>query len=238
MASETPDWAKSGGAPAPAPAPAAAPAGAAPAAPQKKGVKDWSTSKVLNVMRLVNVLNGLGIVASTVLQLLGGLISIDFQTILLSAYAGIFGMLLMCAEMHFSAMDKWIRTRFGFMFSFVGRALFILFSASIMFATATWVGYLVGGLTLCNAIFNCWVIYMHPGFGKEGIGMFDDPYKGYSGGEKEMAAYLQKHPELAQKAVNAGVSVAQNNPALGAQAMSMAASAATQPRQNDNPFDV
>lgn len=34
--------------------------------------------------------------------------------------------MLFCTEMHFSVTDKVIRRRFGFMFTYVGRAIFIL----------------------------------------------------------------------------------------------------------------
>ena len=61
-----------------------------------------------------------------------------------------------------------------------------------------------------------------------------------------MKASLRSHPQLARKALNAGVAVAQQNPAMTQQVMTAAATAAVnKPARNstpdagsDNPFDA
>lgn len=62
---------------------------------------------------------------------------------------------------------------------------------------------------------------------------------------QEMKAYLRSHPQLARKALNAGVAVAQQNPAMTQQVMTAAATAAvnkparsTPTDSGDNPFDA
>ena len=40
-----------------------------------------------------------------------------------------------------------LRRNFGFIFSFFGRAMFIMFCGTLLLATGNWIGYLVGGIT-------------------------------------------------------------------------------------------
>lgn len=248
----TPDWAKtpgSGAAAAPAPAPAAAAAPAAGGAPQgapqqqkKGGIRNWSGDKVVAVMRMGNFFNGVAMIVAAVLALVTGVVGLDFQVFLLSIYITLFGLLLMCTECHLGFLDKRIRKYFGFLYGYMGRTLFILFAASINFAMDQWLGYLVGIGTFLNAIFNFWVIKFHPGFKAAGFAASDDPYSTYTGGDAEMRAYLRNHPKLAQKAISAGVSIAQQNPAVAQQVVGAAASAAVNnqrhARGSDNPFDA
>lgn len=240
--SAQPDWAKNGAAAAPAPA-AAAPAAGAP--PKKQGVKDWSADKVIAVMRMINFFNGVFMIAGAILQIVTGVVSLDFQVLLLSVYITMFGLMLMCAECHINFFDKRIRKMCGFLYGYLGRTCFILFAASINFAMDTWLGYIIGIGTIINAAFNFWVIMFHPGFKAAGINASDDPYSTYTGGDDEMKAYLRNHPQLAQKALKAGVSVAQQNPAVAAQvataAVSASANASRKPSSSapsDNPFDA
>ena len=68
---------------------APAPAAAAPAAggpPKKQGVKDWSADKVIAVMRMINFFNGVFMIAGAILQIVTGVVSLDFQVLLLSVY--------------------------------------------------------------------------------------------------------------------------------------------------------
>lgn len=57
-----------------------------------------------------------------------------------------------------------------------------------------------------------------------------------------MKAYLRNHPELTRKAISAGVSVAQQNPALAQKVVASAATAAVNQNRgggaSDNPFDA
>ena len=54
----------------------------------------------------------------------------------------------------------------------------------------------------------------------------DNPYAGYTGGEAEIKGYLKSHPDLARKAVGAGVNFARENPQMVMQGAGYASSAA------------
>lgn len=45
------------------------------------------------------------------------------------------------------AVGARLKANFGFMFSFTGRTLFILFCGTIAFALSHWLGYIFGSLT-------------------------------------------------------------------------------------------
>lgn len=62
-----------------------------------------------------------------------------------------------CERSRFPSVDNAIpavapkfHRNFGFMFSFVGRSLFIVFCGTMAFAMANWLGYVVGAGTLCE----------------------------------------------------------------------------------------
>lgn len=74
---------------------------------------------------------------------------------------------------------------------------------------------------------------MHPAFRSGELSAAGDPYGGYTGGDKEMLAYLQANPALAQKAGSAAVSLAQQNPGL---AMQVAAGAKGGASGSSNPW--
>lgn len=108
------------------------------------------------------------------------------------------------------------------MFSFVGRTIFIVFCATMAFAMANWLGYLIGAITMLNGIFNGYVICIHPAFKSGELSAKGDPYGGYTGGEKEMLQYLQSKPELANKASSMAMQAAASNPQAAMQIMQAA----------------
>ena len=113
-----------------------------------------------------------------------------------------------------------------------------------------WMGYVIGSLTFLNRFFNGYVICVHPAFKTGELSAKGDPYGGYTGGEKEMMAYLQANPKLAQKAGAAAVAFASANPeaaasmaqgaggngALAAAAVAGASSNANAGAKADNPW--
>ena len=80
-----------------------------------------------------------------------------------------------------------IRQLFGFMYSFWGRILFMVWIASLLWAggDSWWVCVLIGVFTALNALLNGFLISSHPDFGKSG-----------GGAEDAKRAYLDAHPEL------------------------------------------
>ena len=82
-------------------------------------------------------------------------------------------------------MEETIRRNFGFLYSYSGRTLFILFIASLCLGTTsdnggiTELGWITGILTFINAMFNCFVVYSHPAFKSGAISRDGDPTAGY-----------------------------------------------------------
>ena len=140
-----------------------------------------------------------------------------------SIYTCFFGLLLSCLECNISNLAPRLQRNFGFMFSFTGRTLFIVFCGSMAFAMGNTLAYVVGSLTVLNGLFNGYVICVHPAFKTGELSAKGDPYGGYSGGEKEMLTYLQSKPELARQAQGAAVSWAAANPGAAMQVMHAAA---------------
>ncbi len=63
-----------------------------------------------------------------------------------------------------------------------------------------------------NGIFNGYVICIHPAFKTGELNAKGDPYGGYTGGDKEMLAYLQTKPELASRVSGVAMQAAASNP--------------------------
>lgn len=155
--------------------------------------------------------------------------SINFSNIAVAIFVTFFGLMMTCLECNVGNLAPMIKRNFGFLFSFVGRAIFILFCATLCYAFNNWLGWIVGSVTAVNALFNAYVICVHPSFRSGELSAAGNPYGGYTGGESEMLAYLKKNPQLAQKATGAAVTFAQNNPDVAMQV----ATAAAQPRSDD-----
>jgi hypothetical protein len=210
----------------------APPVGNAPPPPPETGarrstVTSWSTSKLKSTLRIANMCNGMSLITLGVIVFIVGLANISFTSITVSCYVIFFGLLMSCLECNIANLAPKLQRNFGFMFSFSGRTLFIMFCGSMAFAMGNWLGYIIGALTLLNGAFNGYVICVHPAFKSGELSAKGDPYGGYTGGEKEMLSYLQSKPELAAKAQGAALTFAANNPDM---AMKMATAAAAGPR--------
>ena len=95
-------------------------------------------------------------------------------------------------------------------------------------------GYLFGSLTFANALFNMYVICVHPAFTQGRLKAGADPYTTYVGGEDVMVNYLKENPELARRAGAAAVTAARDNPELARQAVAGAQQAHTSPAAGDD----
>ena len=75
---------------------------------------------------------------------------LDLLQVTVAAYIVFFGLLILCLECNISNLAPKFRRNFGFMFSFIGRTVFLLFCATMCFALAVWLGYLIGAITCCE----------------------------------------------------------------------------------------
>lgn len=236
---------------------------AAAAGPKKsccQKIRDLDTKSVISYLRYANLCNALCIITSgvvTVVTLSGG--SFDLTTIFIGIYIAIFGCMLFCFECRLTRMEPDVRRNFGFLYSYTGRTLFIIFIATICFGATTGgdggsaLGYICGSITLVNAFFNCFVIYQHPAFGKGGIDRSADPGALYKSGDaiaRDRAAKAARdNPDMVANAARGGVNYLANNKeardaAIGyarenpdqVRAAAGAAYGASASGGNDNPF--
>jgi len=149
-------------------------------------VNSYEASTVLKLLRFINLINAVGLVAAGVLNLIVIPVctgSKCLPTAVISIQLVVFGVLLFAYEARMgAAYDAFLRKRFGFLYGQWGRFFFILFLGSLCFGIlytdlALWyVQALVGAFSLANALLNCFVIRNHPGFqsggavAQEGIG--------------------------------------------------------------------
>lgn len=132
--------------------------------------------------------------------------------------------------------------------------------ATLALSSQSLINYIVGAVTMANAILNCVVIYTHPVFGNGKVrGGSSDPTIAYSRGETEATgaarSAVERNPDLARRAVQAGVSAgasyARENPDVVLHAASSAPATTTttttttaadggadRPRKTDDGFDT
>jgi hypothetical protein len=171
--------------------------------------------------------------------------------------------MLFCFECRLARMEVDVRRNFGFLYSYTGRTLFIVFIATICFGATGGsqdsngiLGIVCGTITFLNAFFNCFVIYQHPAFTREGgIDRNADPGAMYTSGEVLAAQgageAARRNPDLAMKAGTAAIGYAASNPGARKAAVNYAMENPDQARNmvgayngqpkpesggNDNPF--
>ena len=188
-----------------------------------------SGSSAAGMVRLANMANAVLLVFAGVMSFLDitKLLTLSISFYFLAAYLICFGTLLCCFECRIGYFENRTRDAFGFLYSYAGRTVFLLFLSSFCFgliSSQETIGLAVGIVTAVNALFNCVIMLRH---GK----LFSDPSQEYQGTmENNAATFMASNPQLARQAVSAGVSVAQNNPELARQGMAAGAQYA-----RDNP---
>jgi len=139
-----------------------------------ESVNSYETSTVLKLLKFINLLNAVGLVATGVVNLI--IIPLCtgskcLPTAIISLQLIIFGVMLFGYEARMGTKyDAFLRRQFGFLYGQWGRFFFILFLASLCFGIIYtdldlwWVQVIVGAFSLANALLNCFVIRNHPGF--------------------------------------------------------------------------
>ncbi|OQR80792.1 hypothetical protein ACHHYP_17172 [Achlya hypogyna] len=174
-------------------------------------VNKMELPKVLRLMRLGNV-------GCSVLQVIAGLtgltsfITLNITGSLVSIYVIMFGLLFLLFECRLSSMEGRIRSNFGFLYSYKGRAGFIFFIGFLDFGMSTTLGTLAGVFMCINALLNLFVMFKHPEFKSGHMSRDADPTLGYSSGQQEAAAYLSANPNVAMQASTFALSAVAQQP--------------------------
>ncbi len=115
------------------------------------------------MMRLANRVNACLLVVTGVLGLFsafGGSALTMVSSIMLSIYVAGFGALL--AKYEFASNEA-LRQDHGYMYTYAGRAAFLLLSGNLAWTCAP-LGFPTAVLTNANAIFSAYVMWAHPAF--------------------------------------------------------------------------
>ena len=91
-----------------------------------------------------------------------------FTNVMLMLYCTGFSIMLIVFEARVARMDKRMNHLFGFMFSFLGRALFMCFLGTLAFAGTWTVNLVVGSVAIAFAVVQCIIMYNHPAFQTDG----------------------------------------------------------------------
>jgi len=175
--------------------------------------KDMDLNTILRVLRVLNILMSIlcGIAAVVCLMLLPG-----FTKAFMCVYCLLFSAVLLFFELRFMGAEKFIRDNFGFLFSYWGRCGYLTFLGTLCFSLDVGVAYVIGAVMILNAIFNAYLICLHPEFHHAGMSGHSDPTTGYTTAEQEAARYAASNPDLAARIAGSAVTAAANNPQMAA----------------------
>lgn len=123
----------------------------------------------MHVQRVRQLSHSLNYLCAALLMLTGGLgvfwafgdMKTAVQTMLLSVYSLGFGFLILRYEISSGANAEEFRARYGFMFSLLGQAVFLLLSGNLTWMISP-MGWVTAVLVNASAIFLGYVYYSHP----------------------------------------------------------------------------
>lgn len=181
--------------------------------PHAYDVRQWSKSKALNTMRLCNCCNGCCLIIGAVVAFLipTGTLFPTAATVTLAAYVILLGILMMCAECNLAMLQRRLRNNFGFMFTYIGRAMYIFFTATVAVALGNQSNYLmwsIGGFTVLNSILNAIIIFSHPSFKSGEISRDADPSQLSATAEHAVQSYILANPQMAAQVITGGIGAA------------------------------
>ena len=122
-------------------------------------------SKLNWCMRLLNLGAGVLLVACGVLGLLSAFnrVLTVLSSVLLSVYATGFGGLLLWYELAPAAASEVLQERFGFMYTYPGRGVFLFLSANLTWTLAP-LGWITALLVNADACLHLYVVFAHRDF--------------------------------------------------------------------------
>lgn len=133
-----------------------------PIAEKLKNVQDYKVEQVKRVLVFSNLCNAvLFYLASTIYFLLNPIPSIPGA--LIAIYVSCFGCGFCCFELKYfvKSIGVWYWRNFGFMFTWPGRLIFLLFVGTICLSLMNVWAYLIGIYTLANLLLNVYIICRH-----------------------------------------------------------------------------
>ena len=149
---------------------------------------------MLNFLRWMNFFTTLTVAVFLVLSLFSTIMSFNLNKLLLTSYCLLFNSILCLYELHMKKLGDRLRRNYGFLFTYIGRSVFIFLFVlifllicsvgTIMMALEGFYSILalvVFGVALLNVI----VTVLHPSFRKGDISLLDDPSGSYTAGDNE-----------------------------------------------------
>jgi hypothetical protein len=180
-------------------------------------------AQVSLLLRFINIANAavLGFACFMAYEMVAVLAqsgSVPITRAFLATYIGMFAAMLALFETRVSYTAKCIRRNFGFLFTYTGRACFLIFLGAVCFGMLDEDGHLkapeayttcllVGIATVMNAALNCFIICNHPEF--QAMNAPEEDGRPAAGGdpskmtEAQIQAYLASHPEVATQVAGA-----------------------------------
>ncbi|KAK8819542.1 transmembrane protein [Blastocystis sp. ATCC 50177/Nand II] len=131
-------------------------------------------STMITVMRWGNIILGVALILCYPIGLLTKKATLGFTSTFMMIYCICFSGLLVFFESGLGKFEDFIRKYFGFMYSYMGRTLFTLFTVAMVFGCADSEGkmflmsIIVGTIGIFFCIFSCFVVCKHPAFQKGG----------------------------------------------------------------------
>ena len=122
---------------------------------------------LLQAMHWVNILNSLAVIVSAVLIFLT-IFTANLAQAFIAGYLLVFGLMLLIFEMRLTQYEDILRNDYGFMFTLIGRGLFLVFVGLLNLGVRHFaVGQYVGIFTVANALFNMYVLAKNPSWRTE-----------------------------------------------------------------------
>lgn len=133
--------------------------------PSDKPIEELQISEeeLKNIKKFSYMLR-IGFMICASLMLVTGFLSLSSSSlgdIFIALYVIFFAILICCFELAFSGISRWIAQNFGFMYTKIGRMLFILFLAFLCFGLGLF-GIIVMCLLVLGIIGNFYVMYRCP----------------------------------------------------------------------------
>lgn len=139
----------------------------------KDKIKEVDVPILMKLLRVVNTINGLLLIVAGVAAFVnmsgtnaaGESNSVEMSVVFSALYIIMFSTMLVVFEVQCcSRLDMYLFTYFGFMYSICGRFAFFLFIGTLAFALRgssgdSWLGPIMGGITIAVVMFNLWVVH-------------------------------------------------------------------------------